>query len=162
VSPIRLRNSAGILEPIELGSYPEGSEQDSDDALDAALSAYDNGRGAWLTMSVAERISCMQVFTKEMIACRRDVVRFIMWEIGKSLPDSEKEFDRTVTCIQGTIEALKELDNNSRFVLVEGTIGQIGRTPLGVVLCMGPYNYPLNETFATLIPAKALLEELAT
>ncbi|MDH8346194.1 aldehyde dehydrogenase family protein, partial [Klebsiella pneumoniae] len=27
------------------------------------------------------------------------------------------------------------------------------RTPLGVVLCMGPYNYPLNETFATLIPA---------
>jgi glyceraldehyde-3-phosphate dehydrogenase (NADP+) len=26
-------------------------------------------------------------------------------------------------------------------------------TPLGVVLCMGPYNYPLNETFATLIPA---------
>src|SRR5262249_19608263 len=34
-----------------------------------------------------------------------------------------------------------------------GTIGQIRRTPLGVVLCMGPYNYPLNETFATLIPA---------
>ena len=53
-------------------------------------------------------------------------------------------------------------NNNSRFVLVEGTIGQIRRTPLGVVLCMGPYNYPLNETFATLIPAKALLEELAT
>ena len=163
VSPIRLRNSAGSLEPIALGSYPEGSEQDSDDALDAALSAYDNGRGAWPTMSVAECISCMQVFTKEMIARRRDAVRFIMWEIGKSLPDSEKEFDRTVTCIQGTIEALKELDNNnSRFVLVEGTIGQIRRTPLGVVLCMGPYNYPLNETFATLIPAKALLEELAT
>ena len=37
--------------------------------------------------------------------------------------------------------------------MVEGTIGQIRRTPLGVVLCMGPYNYPLNETFATLIPA---------
>ncbi len=38
-------------------------------------------------------------------------------------------------------------------MVVEGTIGQIRRTPLGVVLCMGPYNYPLNETFATLIPA---------
>lgn len=25
--------------------------------------------------------------------------------------------------------------------------------PLGVALCMGPYNYPLNETFTTLIPA---------
>ena len=77
-----------------------------------------------------------------------------MWEIGKSRADSEKEFDRTVEYIRATIEALKEQDNaNSRFLVVEGTIGQIRRTPLGVVLCMGPYNYPLNETFATLIPA---------
>ena len=32
-------------------------------------------------------------------------------------------------------------------------IGQIRRGPLGVALCLGPYNYPLNETFTTLIPA---------
>ncbi|MNC07860.1 NADP-dependent glyceraldehyde-3-phosphate dehydrogenase [compost metagenome] len=32
-------------------------------------------------------------------------------------------------------------------------MGQIRRVPLGVTLCMGPYNYPLNETFTTLIPA---------
>jgi aldehyde dehydrogenase (NAD+) len=89
-----------------------------------------------------------------MQARRQEVVRLIMWEIGKSLADSEKEFDRTVDYIRATIEALKEQDNsNSRFTVVEGTIGQIRRTPLGVVLCMGPYNYPLNETFATLIPA---------
>ena len=24
---------------------------------------------------------------------------------------------------------------------------------MGIVVCMGPYNYPLNETFTTLIPA---------
>src|SRR5205814_649301 len=72
----------------------------------------------------------------------------------KSLTDSEKEFDRTVEYITRTISALKDLDNiNSRFEIVEGTIGQIRRTPLGVVLCMGPFNYPLNETFSTLIPA---------
>jgi aldehyde dehydrogenase (NAD+) len=81
-------------------------------------------------------------------------VDLIVWEIGKPRADSEKEFDRTVDYIRATITALKELDNsNSRFTIVEGTIGQIRRTPLGVVLCMGPYNYPLNETFATLIPA---------
>jgi aldehyde dehydrogenase (NAD+) len=96
----------------------------------------------------------MQNFTQQMVACRREVVNLIMWEIGKTLPDSEKEFDRTVDYIRATIEALKELDNsNSRFTIADGTIGQIRRTPLGVVLCMGPYNYPLNETFATLIPA---------
>jgi glyceraldehyde-3-phosphate dehydrogenase (NADP+) len=154
MSPIRVRNAAGRLEQVELGSYPEGSEADADEALAAALGAYDNGRGAWPTMSVAERIGCLQTFTTEMVTRKRDIVRLIMWEIGKSLADSEKEFDRTVAYIGATIDALKELDNNnSRFVLAEGTIGQIRRTPLGVVLCMGPYNYPLNETFATLIPA---------
>jgi glyceraldehyde-3-phosphate dehydrogenase (NADP+) len=154
MSPVRVRNAAGALEQVELGSYPQGSETDADEALAAALNAYDDGRGDWPTMSVAERIGCMQTFTREMVACKRDVVRLIMWEIGKSLTDSEKEFDRTVAYIKATIEALKELDNNnSRFILAEGTIGQIRRTPLGVVLCMGPYNYPLNETFATLIPA---------
>lgn len=53
-----------------------------------------------------------------------------------------------------TIDALKELDRvSSRFVVQQGIIGQIRRSPLGVTLCMGPYNYPLNETFTTLIPA---------
>ena len=32
-------------------------------------------------------------------------------------------------------------------------MAQIRRAPLGVTLCMGPFNYPLNETFTTLIPA---------
>src|SRR5438132_6390938 len=96
----------------------------------------------------------MNEFTRLMIESRSAIVELIMWEIGKSRADSEKEFDRTVDYIRATIDALKELDNNnSRFLVAEGTIGQIRRTPLGVVLCMGPYNYPLNETFCTLIPA---------
>jgi glyceraldehyde-3-phosphate dehydrogenase (NADP+) len=85
---------------------------------------------------------------------RDEVVKLLMWEIGKTLPDAEKEFDRTVDYIRDTIEALKDLDRiSSRFVIEQGVIGQIRRAPLGVVLCMGPFNYPLNETFTTLIPA---------
>ena len=153
-SPICLRNARGEAQPIEIGSYPLLGEPESDEALEAAVAAYANGRGEWPTMSVGERIACIEDFTKKMVAERRRIVQLIMWEIGKSFADSEKEFDRTVEYIKATIHALKELDNaNSRFVVVEGTIGQIRRTPLGVVLCMGPFNYPLNETFATFIPA---------
>src|SRR6516162_10024027 len=153
-SAICAREENGSLEQIELGSYPVGGLADAEEALAAAAAAYDDGRGEWPTMTVAQRISCMQNFTKQMVAKCDEIVRLIMWEIGKTLSDSQKEFDRTVEYIKATIDALKQLDNtNSRFLLVEGTIGQIRRTPLGVVLCMGPYNYPLNETFATLIPA---------
>jgi glyceraldehyde-3-phosphate dehydrogenase (NADP+) len=152
-SAVCVRRNGG-LEQVELGSYPVGDVAEAEEALAAAVAAYDDGRGEWPTMTVAERVACMQDFTKQMTARRAEIVNLIMWEIGKSQPDSEKEFDRTVDYIRATIEALKQLDNsNSRFLIVEGTIGQIRRTPLGVVLCMGPYNYPLNETFATLIPA---------
>jgi len=32
-------------------------------------------------------------------------------------------------------------------------VAQVRRSPLGVFLSLGPFNYPLNETFTTLIPA---------
>jgi len=154
LSPICARQPDGTVRQLEIGSYPVMGEAQSDAALDAAVAAYDNGRGAWPTMTVAERIGCMHDFVNRMVAQRQRIVSLIMWEIGKSLADAQKEFDRTVEYIVATIAALKELDNgSSRFEIAEGTIGQIRRTPLGVVLCMGPYNYPLNETFATLIPA---------
>jgi acyl-CoA reductase-like NAD-dependent aldehyde dehydrogenase len=154
LSPICARQTDGTVQQLEIGSYPVMGEAESDAALDAAVAAYDSGRGAWPTMPVAERIACMHDFVRQMVAQRQSIVSLIMWEIGKSFADSQKEFDRTVEYIVATIAALKELDNgSSRFEIAEGTIGQIRRTPLGVVLCMGPYNYPLNETFATLIPA---------
>jgi glyceraldehyde-3-phosphate dehydrogenase (NADP+) len=64
-----------------------------------------------------------------------------------------KEFDRTVEYIYDTIASLKELNTRSAFSKVQGINAMVRRSPLGVVLCLGPYNYPLNETFTLLIPA---------
>lgn len=137
-----------------IGSYPVLTEQQSLEALDAACRAYDYGRGEWPTMSVEERVRHTQTFVHRMKEKRDEVVKLLMWEIGKPLRDAEKEFDRTVDYILDTIDALKNLDRvSSRFVIEQGIIGQIRRAPLGVVLCVGPFNYPLNETFTTLIPA---------
>lgn len=154
LSPVCIRRASGSLEQVAIGSHPQMGAEESDVMVAAAARAYDRGRGAWPTMPARGRIECMQRFLHAMVQRRERVVRLIMWEIGKSLADSAREFDRTVEYMQATIEALKDIDNgDSRFLVVEGTIGQVRRTPLGVVLCMGPYNYPLNETFCTLVPA---------
>lgn len=152
-SPIRIRNGS-TPEQVKLGSVPSMSEQAATEALNAAVAAYDNGRGKWPTMSVGERIKHVQNFVERMLGCRDRVVNLLMWEICKNLADAQKEFDRTIDYIRDTVEALKELDRtSSRFTIQQKIIGQIRRAPLGVVLCMGPFNYPLNETFTTLIPA---------
>jgi glyceraldehyde-3-phosphate dehydrogenase (NADP+) len=153
-SAIVVGDGEGKFAPVELGSVPDGTTDDAFNALRAAEAAYDNGRGVWPSMRPSERIACVEEFTRQLVTKRSDIVRLIMWEIGKSFKDSEKEFDRTVAYIRDTIQELKKLDNkSSQFQVVEGTIGQIRRSPLGITLCLGPYNYPMNETFTTLIPA---------
>ncbi len=153
-SPIFLRQKDGSLEQAILGSTPLLNADAAMQALDSAVKAYDLGQGLWPTMPVSERISHVENFLAKMKLQRDAVVRLLMWEIGKNLADSEKEFDRTCDYITDTINALKALDRrSSRFENEQGTLGQIRRVPLGVALCMGPYNYPLNETFTTLIPA---------
>lgn len=153
LSPVSLKTDSG-LESVILGSTPLMDADTAMTALDAAVKAWDRGQGAWPTMRVADRIHHVEKFLKAMREQREPVVKLLMWEIGKNLKDSQKEFDRTCDYIVDTINALKELDRrSSRFELEQDTLGQIRRVPLGVTLCMGPYNYPLNETFTTLIPA---------
>lgn len=153
VSPVCFRES-GSLVPAVIGSTPKLGPEQALEALDAAVRAWNLGRGEWPTMRVEDRIRCVRNFAIKMKEKREEVVRLLMWEICKTYADSCKEFDRTMEYIEGTIEAVKELDRvSSRFQIVEGIVAQVRRAPYGVTLCMGPFNYPLNETFTTLIPA---------
>ncbi|MEA5536619.1 NADP-dependent glyceraldehyde-3-phosphate dehydrogenase [Crocosphaera sp. XPORK-15E] len=152
-SPVYLQTTEGLIRQ-KIGQFPLFNQETALSALEAAVKAYNHGRGQWPTMSVGQRIECLQNFAYRMKEKRHEVVNLLIWEIAKSYTDSCKEFDRTVDYIEDTIDALKNLDRiSSRFEISQGVIGQIRRAPLGVVLSMGPANYPLNETFTTLIPA---------
>ncbi|MDD2365453.1 MAG: NADP-dependent glyceraldehyde-3-phosphate dehydrogenase [Desulfuromonadaceae bacterium] len=153
LSPLLVSSPEGLVSK-KIGEAPLLDETSALEALDVSVRAYSNGRGIWPTMLVAERIRSIKLFTSAMLKRRDEITILLQLEIGKSLLEAEREFDRTVQYIYDTIEALKELDrSSSRFIIQQGIIGQIRRAPLGVVLCMGPYNFPLYETFTTLIPA---------
>ena len=153
-SPIYTENSEGELTPTFLGDIPDLGEYEALNALDAAVNAYDKGRGEWATLKIDERIACVDNFAKMMLETRDEVVKLLMWEIGKSYAESCNEFDRTIEYIEDTILALREMDSKASEVKNHsGILAQVRRAPLGVVLCLSPYNYPLNETFCLLIPA---------
>jgi glyceraldehyde-3-phosphate dehydrogenase (NADP+) len=153
LSPVFVRKGNGYEQKV-IGSTPLLTTKESLEALDAAMTAYDMGHGLWPTLSVTQRIEHVEKFLAAMRLKREEIVKLLMWEIGKSLKDSEKEFDRTCDYIVDTVKALKDLDRNSAKLIEEqGFMAQIRRVPLGVALCMGPFNYPLNETFTTLFPA---------
>jgi glyceraldehyde-3-phosphate dehydrogenase (NADP+) len=157
LSAVCVRDDAGGVSQRLLGPAARLDKAAALDALAAAASAWDHGRGSWPTMRVAGRAEALSAFAVRMRAVREQSARLLMWEIGKSRGDAEKEFDRTVQYITDTVESLKETDRaGARFSTNSGVLAHIRRSPLGVVLCMGPFNYPLNETFTTLIPALAM------
>jgi glyceraldehyde-3-phosphate dehydrogenase (NADP+) len=154
-SPLWLRAAEGS-EPVApvIGQTAQLHAKAALDALSAARSAWARGAGKWPTLRIEERVEAVERFTAAMVSVRDRVCKLLMWEIAKTWSDAQAEFDRTVQYIRDTVESLKTLDRgDSRLQFREGIIAQVRRAPLGVTLCMGPFNYPLNETFATLIPA---------
>lgn len=140
--------------PKQLGITPHISAAILQEAVEAAEKAWAKGRGPWPTVRMEDRIKAVLAFRNGMLAQRELICRLLMWEIGKSWPEAQNEFDRTIRYIDDTVNEVKNLDrNSSRFQFADGIMAQVRRTPLGVTLCMGPFNYPLNETFTTLIPA---------
>lgn len=143
--------------PHPLGSVPRLDRDTAFQALEAAKASWREGTGGWALASVGQRVAALETFWHRLREIQEKLARFILWEIGKSWEDAKSEVKRTLVYLERTIATLKDLDREaSRLIVEEGHLGQIRRMPLGIALCMGPYNYPLNETFTTLVPAIAM------
>ena len=154
LSPCSYYDADGSLVNPEIGLTPNVGEDKLREAVDAASKAWAKGAGEWPTSRMEERLNAIAAFRDQMLKKREVICRLLMWEIAKNWTDAQAEFDRTIVYINDTIEEAKQLDRDcSRIQFAGGLMAQIRRAPLGVTLCMGPFNYPLNETFTTLIPA---------
>jgi len=153
-SAVPLRDERGALSPLELGPAALASAAEASAAVKAASGAFRGGRGDWPRAPVEERIRCVLDFVERALPLREDVARALMWEVGKPWSDCLKEFDRTIEYIRDTVEALRQIERGAAEPVVTGGFAaRVRRAPLGVALCMGPYNYALNEVFTLFIPA---------
>ncbi len=152
VSPIRLRQKDELVHHV-IGRVPSMDRTASLVALEAAKRAWNNGRGEWPTMSMEGRIAAIEAFLSRMAALREEAVKLLMWEVGKSLAESRKEFDRTLEYMDRTLLAVRKMSAPADLFREAGITARIGLAPLGICLVMGPFNNPLYETYTTLCPA---------
>ena len=82
-SPVFIKEEKGYQQKI-IGSTPLLTKYEALDALDSAVKAYDLGHGVWPTMSVLQRIEHVDRFLAAMRKKRDEVVKLLMWEIGKA------------------------------------------------------------------------------
>jgi glyceraldehyde-3-phosphate dehydrogenase (NADP+) len=153
-SAVCWRQRDGAFSQIDLGPQALASAAEGLSAVEAASRAWKGGRGEWARASVKTRIDAVRNFVKAAAPLREKVAKALMWEVGKPYADSLVEFDRTFKYIEETADALDELERRAaKNAVTGGFSARIRRAPLGVALCMGPYNYALNEVFTLVIPA---------
>jgi glyceraldehyde-3-phosphate dehydrogenase (NADP+) len=145
----------GCCSAIPIGEMPQMSTRQSLQILEQAKTGWANGNGVWTQMTLKQRIIAMQSFIKELQQSRDEIIKVLMYEIGKNYNDAAAEFDRTIQFIQETIQTVQSSPDfsSAEFKKVLTTNVMIRRNAFGIILALGPYNYPLNETYATIIPA---------
>ena len=152
-SPIHIRKSNALIKK-RIGSRPEMTGREALQALDAARRAFSPGNGKWSSLPLSFRIRCVERFLKRLESRKENIVRTLMWEIAKPYSELEDEFERSIGYIKQVINVAFEKERDSHLLKREkGILGIIHDEPFGVALCLGPYNYPLFETFSLVFPA---------
>merc|ERR1719424_131333 len=139
---------------VLIGTQARFGEKDSLAALDAAVKSWNSGRGEWAQAAPETRALKVEELVTSLLTKRDEIINVLMWEICKTKADATKEFDRTMDYIRDTLKTYKGmLESGNKFIQEGGVLAQVKRGPIGVMLNLGPFNYPFNETYCTLIPA---------
>lgn len=154
-SPI-LDDSTG--EKAVIGKLTVMNDEWSMKAIHAAAAAWDGGQGDWPQMSLRDRVLAIEKYLSVLAEKRDEIVEVLMWEICKNSADAAKEFDRTVDFAREVIHAVRAGKNEEfqEWTTIGGIRARVRRGPVGVCLMLAPYNYPLNEMYAMMVPALLL------
>lgn len=130
----------------------------SKNEVDEAIKSSKAAQLKWEMLCIRERAQYLYKWIEELGKIKNDLATTIMQEVGKGFNDAIKEVERTIDLIQYTVEEAIHMYGES--MLGEnfpgGSKSKIAishRNPLGVVLAISPFNYPVNLSAAKIAPA---------
>lgn len=138
----------------EIGKVQAISRGEVDEAIHSAKAAQKD----WENLTVRARAEFLYKWTDELLAMKEEIAQVIMEEVGKGYNDAVKEVVRTVDLVRYTIEEAVHMHGESmtgeNFPGGDRSkIAIVNRAPLGVVLAIAPFNYPVNLAAAKIAPA---------
>lgn len=141
---------------LELARIPSPSAEDIETAVHRAVLAFEKTRA----IPTFARVAILRKVAAEVEARRDGLARTIAAEAGKPLKAARVEAERAVATFSAAAAALEAqkgemlpLDVNAASL---GRWGVVKRVPLGPVLAITPFNFPLNLTAHKVAPAIAV------
>lgn len=150
-------NYIDIYSPIDnslVGKVPAMSKEEVDLAIDTAKAA----QKEWSKVPINERSEILYKAADILIKNSDELIEIMVREIGKDRKSSKSEISRTADFIRFTADTAKNMSGESipgdTFPgFKRNKISVVTREPLGVVLAISPFNYPVNLSASKIAPA---------
>ena len=141
-----------------LGRVSIASRDDASAAVDAAAAVEES----WGTTTIHERARLLRALSDRLAADQEEMARLIAQEVGKPIVDARVEATRAVTVYQLAADEARHLTGES--FPADAYAYPVGnerrflfsvRDPIGVVVAISPFNFPLNLLSHKVAPALA-------
>jgi glyceraldehyde-3-phosphate dehydrogenase (NADP+) len=146
-----------ILSPADgalVGEVPAMSVKEADEFLKSSAAA----QKSWAEVPVSERAAILHKAADILLREKDVIADVLVREIAKNRKSSLSEVTRTADLIHFTAEEGKRVTGESLSSgafpgFHETKLSIVNRVPLGVVLAIAPFNYPINLAASKIAPA---------
>ncbi|MGG7098980.1 NADP-dependent glyceraldehyde-3-phosphate dehydrogenase [Clostridium sardiniense] len=137
-----------------IGKVKAMSKEDVDKAIEGAKEA----QKSWSDTPLNERCEILYKTADILLQNQEPLIDLMIMEIGKDRKSAKSEIVRTADFIRFTADSAKNIEGES--ILGDSFPGGrnnkiliVNRDPVGVVLAISPFNYPVNLVASKIAPA---------
>ncbi|MFB6256113.1 MAG: aldehyde dehydrogenase, partial [Haloplanus sp.] len=150
-------------EEMEVTDLADGGQFSTVAAADAtaareALAAAERAKRPLRETTIVERTRWLDDVADNIESRRDELVDVIVREAGKPIASARGEVDSAVERFRRAVEEARNIDGEYLEGTTDGHEGWqaiVKPEPIGTVLCISPYNYPLSTTVLQVAPALA-------
>lgn len=151
------KESISIYSPIDnsfIGSIPAMTKEDVDQVVESSHLA----SMEWKKTTIEERAVILYRAANLLLEQMDEIADLLVMEIAKDKKGAKSEVERTADFIKFTADTAKNLSGESipgdSFPgFKSNKVSIVKREPLGVVLAISPFNYPINLAASKIAPA---------
>lgn len=146
-----------IYSPInqeELGTVPAMTQTEADEAMQAARAALP----AWRALSAVERAAYLHKTAAILERDKEEIGTILAKEVAKGIKAAIGEVVRTADLIRYAAEeglriTGQAMEGGGFEATSKNKLAVVRREPVGIVLAIGPFNYPVNLSASKIAPA---------
>ncbi|MDE5617333.1 MAG: aldehyde dehydrogenase family protein [Ureaplasma sp.] len=128
------------------------------DIVEKTMIAANNAFSEWKHTTFKERKELLLKFKDKLLENKEELANLLCLEIAKSKKEAIVEVERSAEYIVDTINIYEGMIDKPLIIdetihKVKNKVGKFIMEPLGVVLAISPFNYPINLLISKLAPA---------